>query len=82
MKKFFRYLFATILSCMFIGLGIAIYTGNPLPDGNIHVGGIDPNKVQGWLIKTFGEAGTGIGIICAGIVFFFVTIRDPHRNEE
>ncbi len=81
MKLFWSYFGAILIGGAFVGLGYAIFTGNPIPDQNITYGGVDPNAVQTWLIEKFGEFGTGLGLICSGAVLATYLVVQGHRNK-
>jgi hypothetical protein len=82
MKKFWGYVGAVLAGSAFIGIGYAIYSGNPLPDQNITYGGIEPNEVQAWLINKFGEAGTGLSLIFIGVGLACWCIWQGHRTAK
>ncbi len=74
MKTMGRYFGAFVLSASFVGLGLAIYTGNRLTEHTMTYGGIDPINVQDMIIDKLGEQTTGAIFVVIGIVAGFWSV--------
>ncbi len=81
-QKLFGFGASLFLGGILFFLGYSIYIGTPIQSEGVTFRTLDPDMLQDWLIRNFGESTTGLGFMGFGVLLpFFVLWRVLRSNK-